>query len=225
MDFDSKNGILYTADEMGYIQRWDLSSLFAKLADINLKESKGLHKRGEGMGLEDKIGIQDPTKKGGASLDAGATFVTGLDAMGGGPIIKSKVEFNGNEDAKMVFRWQAHTDTINYLTYVPDLNLLASCSFDCNVYMWKWSPSREDFAGEMVKIGSLVLGTDRLWNIKIDKQDRIQSEKEEAEQMLQEVEQMSIEELFAHKKKEATTDRPLVQALKAEHDELRALDK
>lgn len=69
----------------------------------------------------------------------------------------------------MAFRWQAHTDTINYLTYVPGLNVLASCSFDCNVYMWKWSPPREDFPGEMVKVGSLVLGTDRLWNIKIDK--------------------------------------------------------
>lgn len=36
---------------------------------------------------------------------------------------------------------------------------------------------------------------------------------------------MSIEELFAHKKKEAITDRPLVQALKAEHEELQSLDK
>jgi WD40 repeat protein len=48
---------------------------------------------------------------------------------------KSKIEFN-EFDVKLMLRWNAHTDCINWITYVPDLNCVASCSFDCNVYIW-----------------------------------------------------------------------------------------
>ena len=34
MDFDADRNILYTGDEMGYIQRWDLESLFSKLDEV-----------------------------------------------------------------------------------------------------------------------------------------------------------------------------------------------
>lgn len=34
MDFDAERNILYTGDEMGYIQRWDLASLFSKLDEV-----------------------------------------------------------------------------------------------------------------------------------------------------------------------------------------------
>lgn len=78
--------------------------------------------------------------------------------------IKSKIEFTP-QDIDAPYRWAAHTDTINYITYVPDLDCISSCSFDCNVYMWKWIPPMEDKPGEMRKIGSLVLGTERLWKI------------------------------------------------------------
>jgi hypothetical protein len=40
--------------------------------------------------------------------------------------------------------------------------------------MWKWRPPADDKPGEMRKIGSLVLGTERLWKIKIDKNERIE---------------------------------------------------
>jgi len=39
--------------------------------------------------------------------------------------------------------------------------------------MWQWKQNLEDpegKGGDMRKVGSLVLGTDRLWKIKIDKQ-------------------------------------------------------
>lgn len=78
--------------------------------------------------------------------------------------LKSKIEFT-TQDIDAPYRWAAHTDTINYITYVPDLDCISSCSFDCNVYMWKWIPPMEDKLGEMRKIGSLVLGTERLWKI------------------------------------------------------------
>ena len=74
----------------------------------------------------------------------------------------------------------------------------------------------------MRKIGSLVLGTQRLWKINIDKSERVTQERHEAEEILDKVESMTLEQLFQTKKgKEAvTTDRPLMQALKAEHDDL-----
>lgn len=31
MDFDEENRILYTGDEAGYLQKWDLNGLLAKL--------------------------------------------------------------------------------------------------------------------------------------------------------------------------------------------------
>jgi len=34
IDFDAENNILYTGDEMGWIQRWDLTVLFAKLQEV-----------------------------------------------------------------------------------------------------------------------------------------------------------------------------------------------
>ena len=60
MDFDSVHDILYTGDEMGYIQRWDLSSLFAKLQEVNKKEVKGGFKRPTDLfGLDDRAGMLD----------------------------------------------------------------------------------------------------------------------------------------------------------------------
>lgn len=218
MDFDPLNNILYTGDEMGWIQRWDLNKLFEKLGEVSKKESKGAFKRA-GEGLEDKIG---DSKKGGA-IDG--TFVTGVDMGMATGSLKTKIEF-GASDIEAPYRWAAHTDTINYITYVPDLDCIASCSFDCNVYMWKWRPGVDDKPGEMRKIGSLVLGSERLWRINIDKHERMDMERHEAEEMLNKVESLTLEQLFAHKKKEAITERPLMQALKEEHDELQQeLDK
>ena len=90
----------------------------------------------------------------------------------------------------------AHTDTINWITYVPELDLITSCSFDCNVYIWKWRDETENSKGEMRKVGSLVLGSERLWKIKIDKQDRIDQERVEAEEYLEQVEKISLDDLF-----------------------------
>ena len=87
---------------------------------------------------------------------------------------------------------------------------MTTCSFDCNVYMWKWVIRPDTGKGEMRKIGSLVLGTERLWKIKIEKQDRVTQEKIEAEEMLQKVEALTLEQLFQSKKKDSTGERPLM---------------
>lgn len=58
------------------------------------------------------------------------TFVTGLDSSS-----KARLEFNEGDITK-VFRWQAHTDCINWISYIEELDCISSCSFDCNVYIW-----------------------------------------------------------------------------------------
>jgi hypothetical protein len=49
----------------------------------------------------------------------------------------------------LVKRWKAHKDAINWITWVPELEVSGSCSYDCNVYLWN---------RECDKVGSLVLG-------------------------------------------------------------------
>lgn len=88
--------------------------------------------------------------------DASNTFVTGVDASG---VNKAKIEFS-EEDVVLIMRWNAHTDCINWISYVHELDVVASCSFDCNVYIWNT---------DCEKVGSLVLGSDKLWKINIDK--------------------------------------------------------
>ncbi len=89
--------------------------------------------------------------------------------------------------------------------------------------MWQWKQNPDEpEKGYMPKVGSLVLGTDRLWKIKIDKQSQYKTAQEEAQAMLNDVEKVSFEELLQEKSKESETERPLIQALKAEHDQMHA---
>ena len=89
--------------------------------------------------------------------------------------------------------------------------------------MWQWKQNPDDpEKGYMPKVGSLVLGTDRLWKIKIDKNSQYKTAQEEAQAMLNDVEKVSFEELLQEKSKESETERPLIQALKAEHDQMHA---
>ena len=48
--------------------------------------------------------------------------------------------------------WKAHDDGINCVTYIPELQLIATCSFDYHVYVWNAEGERRD------KVGSLLLG-------------------------------------------------------------------
>lgn len=87
----------------------------------------------------------------------------------------------------VVERWHAHTDCINWVSYVPELNCIASCSFDCNVFIWNT---------ECKMIGSLVLGTEKNWLIKIDKRLQNDNDRVEAENILDEVGQIDYDKMF-----------------------------
>ena len=68
--------------------------------------------------------------------------------------------------------------------------------------MWQWKQNPDEpEKGYMPKVGSLVLGTDRLWKIKIDKNSQFKTAQNEAEKMLTEVEKVSFEDLLQEKTK------------------------
>lgn len=142
---------------MGYMTQWDLTDLLSKLEDV--KTADHHDKRGG-----------DSSKDG---IDSGA-FITSTNRA-------DKIKFS-EADVKLVYKWKAHTDAINWITWVPDLSVVASCSYDCNVYMWDKDAKMTTFGkfdllhtfldvetdkkGEKiqmseikgVKMGSLVLG-------------------------------------------------------------------
>ena len=100
--------------------------------------------------------------------------------------------------------WKAHEDSINCVTFVQELNLVSSCSFDRKVYVW--NPDTE-------KVGSLVLGNRGAppgatldaeqrrfkndWKIVIDKQTRYEEELKDAAELLEEVDDMNYNDMKA----------------------------
>jgi len=66
----------------------------------------------------------------------------------------------------------------------------------------------------------LVLGQDKLWNIKIDKRNRNEHERVEAESLLDDVASMDYESMFNKQKREAgAKERGIMKALKEEHEQ------
>jgi len=104
-----------------------------------------------------------------------ATFITGTNGEvkeeKKDKIMPEKLEFEfmsniaefEKDDVHMVNRWKAHQDLINHITYVPDLKVIATCSFDCNVSMWDRKTSIIEKEDRIVRtnkrVGSLLLGT------------------------------------------------------------------
>lgn len=105
-----------------------------------------------------------------------------------------------------VHRWQAHQDLINQVTFIPELEdgVIATCSFDCNVYLWRKDDCKQ--------VGSLVLGTGlsqqgeqtaaekrkyaKIWQININKEARRSEARDEADRMLTESTDTVYETMF-----------------------------
>jgi hypothetical protein len=110
LDFDPNEQCIYTGDEQGFMLKWDISVLLQKMDSI--KQELDKHMKQQGRHHAGK-----------------ASFLTAV-ATGG--------EFE-ERDVQQVARWKAHKDLINMVSVVPELGVVASCSFDCNVHMWSQS--------------------------------------------------------------------------------------
>jgi WD40 repeat protein len=146
MDFDKEEGMLYTGDEMGYLIKWDINILIDKLAAITPKAAGD----DEDLAAAQALNPQKLVK-------GKSAFITDMENG-------EKIDFL-DSDIQKVLRYRAHQDLINEVTFVPECGngIIATCSFDCNVYMWSKTHKNkgDDDNPRLVfeKVGSLVLGT------------------------------------------------------------------
>ena len=110
IDFDADEQVLYTGDEQGYLQKWDLRIFLTKLQrEKEDAEDKQRQKSNQGL--------------------TSTAFITTAD-------IQQEIVYTV-EDVPLVLNWLAHNDSINFVSWVNEpIGVVASCSFDCNVYMW-----------------------------------------------------------------------------------------
>jgi hypothetical protein len=102
--------VLYTGDEQGYLQKWDLRIFLAKL-QREKEDAEDKQRQKSNIGLKS------------------TAFITAADAQ-------QDIVYTV-EDVRLVFNWLAHNDSINFVSWVHEpIGIVASCSFDCNVYMW-----------------------------------------------------------------------------------------
>ena len=172
---------------MGNMHQWDVSNLINKLENFDKKlqdekhtgydfhEFKKTLNQFEKMDNFDIPTGEEEQKETTYAEDKSDTFLTTSKVAGKGASVLSDDEDKSHKDVYLLQRWKAHTDGITWVTFNKDPTFIATSSFDKNVYIWNDS-------GE--KIGSLVLGHDKYWNIVIDKSDREKKEIEEAEEML-----------------------------------------
>lgn len=68
---------------------------------------------------------------------------------------------------------------INQVTYVPELQIIATCSFDCNVKMWRAYPCgiEQESCKCIKKCGSLKLGTRDIKGLDVTEAERRENEK------------------------------------------------
>ena len=104
---------------MGFFIKWDISKLVQKLS--------GLRPSYEDMDDADEVEeAKNGDGKSSKNISRKATFLTGTNV---------DIDF-ADDDVTMEYRFRAHADMCNSISYVKDLDLIATCGFDCNVYMF-----------------------------------------------------------------------------------------
>lgn len=113
---------------------------------------------------------------------ASANFYLTAIAMG----IEKMTKIN-DTDVIMKKEWKAHDEGISSITLVDQFGILISCAFDCKVNIW-------NFSG--VKLGTLIVGGDPAWDVKIDTSMKIETARKEAIILLEEAQNQTYEEVI-----------------------------
>lgn len=116
IDYDPEEKMLYIGDEMGVMRKLDVSPLLYKL-DMIAEEQKGLS----------------------LSPDKASDPTFGLTATAN----KEPIKFS-QDDVRVVAEWEAHKDAINWVTWVPALQVVASSGYDCQVMIFGADPADEE---------------------------------------------------------------------------------
>lgn len=161
---------------MGYLIKWDISRLIEK---VHMMSPDYVPPTPEES--DEEVKVIDEEQKAQVEVEAEtikkATFshrsTTFLTAANVGHI-----EIDNKKDIVLLARFRAHADMINSIQFVKELDKIATCGFDKNVYIF----NKETLERE----GSLVMGTGqqasfemteaekrkyaKIWQIKIDKE-------------------------------------------------------
>ena len=173
---------------MGFMQIWDVSCLVETLQEYDQKCKRSdvytpspFRIRPEESKKKKEVVIEEQKVEEGEGEHDSSAFLTEAKVSKMEKITKDLVF------VKQVHRWKAHQDGITSVCFVSFPEMIASCSFDCNVFIWN---------SKAEKIGSLVLGPNKKWDIIIDKTPRLIQEREEAEKQLQIADSKTEDELF-----------------------------
>ncbi|CAG9329654.1 unnamed protein product [Blepharisma stoltei] len=93
-----------------------------------------------------------------------------------------------SSDIALKTEWKAHDESILSLSLVEDISIIITCSFDCRVHIWNYSGTR---------LGTLIVGGDPSWDVKIDTIPKIETARKEAISLLEESQNQTYEEVIS----------------------------
>jgi len=129
MDFNPETNVLYTGDEAGYLQCWNLQPMLEKLK--NNEDSHKARNELERMRGDDPFFVAPKSTTNRADKTS-STFLTGVTNREN----FEDIPYDNDTDVIGSYPCKAHEDAINCVTYIPELKLVATCAFDYHVYIW-----------------------------------------------------------------------------------------
>lgn len=141
MDYNPDTNMLYTGDEAGYLQKWDLTPMLEKLAHNEAIFKARQERERNGGGSENVSAARGSNN---TPAQASTFNLTGVESNEEQKIDKDDVVYSE--------AWKAHNDAINCVTYIPEIEKIASCAFDQHVYIWDAEGDKTE------RVGSLLLG-------------------------------------------------------------------
>ena len=151
MEYNQRDKVLYTGDEMGFLIKWDIRALIEKVAMMSPEYVFSEHHSEAGEEEKEvvdekadvKVDAEGETIKKATFSRKSTTFLTAANV--------GQIEIDSKTDIVLMNRFLAHADMINNIQFVPELDIITTCGFDKNVYMF----NKET----LERVGSLVMGT------------------------------------------------------------------
>jgi len=178
MAFNERNRCLYLGDDFGYVAIWDLTKILAKLDDLTSNDERMRNWRAwkenrENLGKEQK----DSQRSSPHYASGDKTFATEVDLH---------FEDLSADDLEVKLHKKLHNDGITSIEVMEDDDVFATSSFDCCCYVWNQSG---------VKLGALMIATDKNWSLKLNEQKRELDNLKEALDLLTELEERDYQRI------------------------------
>ena len=189
MSFHSKRGLLLFGDDFGNVTVWDISAFLIRLNEFHVEDKKSVNYVHYEMSRDEEGEVQVQEQKCGSGKDRkrekeeSNVFLTSenKDNVCFVPSLSDEALREIFRESDIEFKQQikgSHLDGITSIEVVEHLDIFATSSFDCCAYVWSFS--------SLDKVGSLILGHDRNWGLRIDESQKFRDDQEECVRLLQE---------------------------------------